>query len=258
MLLAGVVMKLGAYGCLRVAMVLFPDGVRMWQNEIAALAVIGIIYGAGAALVQKDFKFVIGYSSVSHMGFVLLGLATLNTIGLSGAVLQMFSHGIIAGLLFAVVGRMVYDRTHTRDFKDLQTMQLGRLLPFAGVTFVLAGVASMGLPGFSGFVAELQVLMGAWKVFPVATILSGLGIIIGVAYILRAVQKAFYSDAGPGESGHDHPLEPISVPERIGAVMLIAASLVIGLFPGLLLNWIQPCLNSPLSMFARLLNGGGL
>ncbi len=132
MLLAGVVMKLGAYGCLRVAMVMFPEGVRMWQGEIAVLAVIGIVYGAGVALVQRDFKFVIGYSSVSHMGFVLLGLATLNTIGLDGAVLQMFSHGIIAGLLFGVVGRMVYDRTHTRDFNDLETMQLGKLLPFAG------------------------------------------------------------------------------------------------------------------------------
>ncbi len=258
MLLAGVVMKLGAYGCLRVAMVLFPEGVRMWQGEIAALAVIGIVYGAGVALVQRDFKFVIGYSSVSHMGFVLLGLATLNTIGLSGAVLQMFSHGIIAGLLFAVVGRMVYDRTHTRDFNDLPTMQLGKLLPFAGVTFVLAGVASMGLPGFSGFVAELQVLMGAWKVFPKTTMLAGVGIVVGVAYTLRAIQKAFYSDSPPDKSGHDHPLEPISMPERIGAVMLIAASLIIGLFPGLLLDWIQPCFNSPLSMFARLLNGGGL
>jgi NADH-quinone oxidoreductase subunit M len=256
MLLAGVVMKLGAYGCLRVAMVLFPDGARMWQNEIAALAVIGIVYGAGVALVQRDFKFVIGYSSVSHMGFVLLGLATLNTIGLSGAVLQMFSHGIIAGLLFAVVGRMVYDRTHTRDFNDLQTMQLGKLLPFAGVTFVLAGVASMGMPGFSGFVAELQVLMGAWKVFPMATLLAGVGIVVGVAYTLRALQKAFYSDAVPDKSSPAHPLEPISVPERIGAVMLIAASLVIGLFPGLLLDWIQPCLNSPL--FERLLKGGSL
>jgi NADH-quinone oxidoreductase subunit M len=255
MLLAGVVMKLGAYGCLRVAMVLFPDGARMWQGEIAALAVIGIVYGAGVALVQRDFKFVIGYSSVSHMGFVLLGLATLNTIGLSGAVLQTFSHGIIAGLLFAVVGRMVYDRTHTRDFNDLQTMQLGRLLPFAGVTFVLAGVASMGLPGFSGFVAELQVLMGAWKVFPMATLLAGVGIVVGVAYTLRALQKAFYSDsAAADKSGHDHPLEPISVPERIGAMMLLAASLVIGLFPGLLLNWIQPCWSSPL--FERLLKGG--
>jgi NADH-quinone oxidoreductase subunit M len=256
MLLAGVVMKLGAYGCLRVAMLLFPEGVRMWQGEIAALAVAGIVYGAGVALVQKDFKFVIGYSSVSHMGFVLLGLATLNTIGLDGAVLQMFSHGIIAGLLFGVVGRMVYDRTHTRDFNDLEKMNVGKLLPFAGITFVIAGVASMGLPGFSGFVAELQVLMGAWAVFPKTTILAGLGIVVGVAYTLRAVQKAFYSDV-PAEASdhhHEHPLEPISIPEKVGAVILIGASLVVGLFPGLLMNWIEPCFKS--ALFERLLKGG--
>lgn len=256
MLLAGVVMKLGAYGCLRVAMVLFPEGAKEWQWAMAAFAVVGIVYGAGVALVQRDFKFVIGYSSVSHMGFVLLGLATLNTIGLDGAVLQMYSHGIIAGLLFAVVGRMVYDRTHTRDFNDLERMNIGKLLPFAGVTFTLAGVASMGLPGFSGFVAEFQVLMGAWVVYPKMTILAGVGIVVGVAYTLRAVQRGFYSDAPPlVQTGHDaHPLEPISVPERAGAVLLIAASLVIGLFPTLLMNWIEPCLKS--TMFARLLNGG--
>ena len=256
MLLAGVVMKLGAYGCLRVAMILFPEGAHQWQWAVAALAVIGIIYGAGVALVQRDFKFVIGYSSVSHMGFVLLGLATLNTIGLDGAVLQMFSHGIIAGLLFAVVGRMVYDRTHTRDFNDLEKMNLGKLLPFAGVTFTLAAVASMGLPGFSGFVAEFQVLIGAWQVYPKMTILAGVGIIVGVAYTLRALQKAFYSDTPPlAHDGHDdHPLEPISGPERFGAVLLIAASLVIGLFPTLLMNWIEPCFRS--ALFARLLNGG--
>ena len=255
MLLAGVVMKLGAYGCLRVAMVLFPEGVREWQWAIATLAVIGIIYGAGVALVQRDFKFVIGYSSVSHMGFVLLGLATLNTIGLDGAVLQMFSHGIIAGLLFGVVGRMVYDRTHTRDLNDLEKMNVGRLLPFAGVTFVIAGVASMGLPGFSGFVAEFQVLIGAWQTYPVTAILCGVGIVLGVAYTLRAWLKAFYSDAvptGDHNPGHaDHPMDPISFPERAGAVLLIAASLVIGLQPTLLMDWIEPCLKSP--MFARLL-----
>src|SRR5947209_14115202 len=141
MLLAGVVMKLGAYGALRVAMTLFPIGLAAWRNEIALLAVIGIVYGASVALVQKDFKFVIGYSSVSHMGFVLLGLATLNTIGLTGAVLQMFSHGIIAGLLFAVVGRMVYARTHSRDLSVLEEMNLAKVMPFAAVTFVIAGAA---------------------------------------------------------------------------------------------------------------------
>src|SRR5262245_30715552 len=201
MLLAGVIMKLGAYGCLRVAMVLFPDGLddwgfavlgmASWRDVFGLLAVIGIVYGAMVALVQKDFKFVIGYSSVSHMGFVLLGLMTLTTIGLNGAVLQMFSHGIIAGLLFAVVGRMVYDRTHTRVLDELQEMRLNELLPFAAVTFVVAGLASMGMPGFSGFVAEVQVLIGAWTAFPAFAVLAGAGILIGVAYTLRAVQKAF-------------------------------------------------------------------
>src|SRR6266480_5822735 len=146
MLLAGVVMKLGAYGAFRVAMTLFPLGAKAWQMPIATLAVIGIVYGAMVALTQKDFKFVIGYSSVSHMGFVLLGLMTLNDIGLSGAVLQMFSHGVIAGLLFAVVGRMVYDRTHARELPDLQQMNLSHFIPFAAITFVIGGLASMGLP----------------------------------------------------------------------------------------------------------------
>src|SRR5213082_3325575 len=149
-------MKLGAYGCLRVAMTLFPLGLGpwgfhvlglgSWRDVFAVLAVIGIVYGAMVALVQKDFKFVIGYSSVSHMGFVLLGLMTLKPIGVSGAVLQMFSHGIIASLLFAVVGRMVYDRTHTRDLGLLREMNLNRAIPFAAVTFTIASVASMGLP----------------------------------------------------------------------------------------------------------------
>src|SRR5437763_8858126 len=166
MLLAGVVMKLGAYGCLRVAMPLFPVGLAYWQPFIAWLAIIGIIYAGLIALVQEDFKFVIGYSSVSHMGFVLLGLAAANSRAVSGAVLQMFSHGVIAGLLFAVVGRMVYDRTHTRKLADLRAMPLHRLLPFAALTFVLAGLASMGMPGFSGFPAELTILIGAGKTSP--------------------------------------------------------------------------------------------
>ncbi len=176
MLLAGVVMKLGAYGCLRVAMMLFPRGLDpwgfhllgfgSWRDVFAVLAVIGIVYGATVALVQRDFKFVIGYSSVSHMGFVLLGLMTLTQIGLDGAVLQMFSHGVIAGLLFAVVGRMVYDRTHTRELGELGPMRLAHVIPFAAVTFILAGMASIGLPGFSGFIAEFQVLIGTWHTLP--------------------------------------------------------------------------------------------
>jgi len=246
MLLAGVVMKLGAYGALRVAMTLFPAGLAAWRNEIALLAAIGIVYGAMVALVQKDFKFVIGYSSVSHMGFVLLGLATINGIGLSGAVLQMFSHGIIAGLLFAVVGRMVYDRTHTRDLDVLETMGLGRTLPFAAGVFAVAGFASMGLPGFSGFPAEMQVLIGSWYAFPTYGVMAGLGIVIGVAYTLRAMQKAFFSDSVETPAEAAHPLPPISLPEKIGAILLIVVTVTIGLYPKLLLDLIIPSFYSPL------------
>jgi NADH-quinone oxidoreductase subunit M len=270
MLLAGVVMKLGAYGCLRVAMTVFPEGLSLWPHPVlgfeswrevfGVLGVIGIVYGATVALVQRDFKFVIGYSSVSHMGFVLLGLMTLNLTGLSGAVLQMFSHGVIAGLLFAVVGRMVYDRTHTRELPELAAMNLSQVMPFAAVTFAVASIASMGMPGFSGFVAELQVLIGAWEAFPTLAVLTGVGILIGVAYTLRVLQKAFFADHPVGEvagskHGHGEPLERISVPERLGAVLLIAATLLIGLYPRLLLDVIVPAFNQPL--FDQLLRGGG-
>lgn len=256
MLLAGVVMKLGAYGCLRVAMTLFPLGLGpwsfhvlglgSWRDVFALLAVIGIVYGALVALVQKDFKFVIGYSSVSHMGFILLGLMTLNQIGISGAVMQMFSHGILAGLLFAVVGRMIYARTHTRELSVLGPMNLNKVIPFAAVTFVLAGMASMGLPGFSGFVAELMILIGVWHAYPLLAIFVGLGILIGVVYIWRAMQKAFFSEATTDPPPPHEPLPPISFPERLGAIILIGASVLVGIYPQMLLNIIMPALNSPL------------
>ncbi|MGZ4964402.1 MAG: complex I subunit 4 family protein, partial [Limisphaerales bacterium] len=252
MLLAGVVMKLGAYGALRVAMTLFPLGLDYWRYWLAGLAVIGIVYGAMVALVQNDFKFVIGYSSVSHMGFVLLGLMTLSQIGLSGAVLQMFSHGIIAGLLFAVVGRMIYERTHTRDLAKLEGFSLSKVLPFAAVTFVIAAAASMGLPGFSGFIAELQVLVGAWKTFPVLAIIAALGIVIGVAYTLRAVVRGFFSDAranhkpGTALAEAHEAIVPISWPERAGALLLLTCTIAVGLYPRVLLDLITPTFNSPL------------
>src|SRR5205823_15133293 len=144
MLLAGIVMKLGSYAGLRVAMNLFPQGFQMWSKWIVLLAVVGIVYAAAVALRQRDLKFVIGYSSVSHMGFVLLGLATATALGVSGSVLQMFSHGIIGALLFAIAGRMIYRRTHTRDLDQLSILQLSRALPFAAFAFVIASAASMG------------------------------------------------------------------------------------------------------------------
>ena len=274
MLLAGVVMKLGAYGCLRVAMPLFPTGFVFWQSTIAWLAIIGIVYAGLVALVQDDFKFVIGYSSVSHMGFVLLGLAAANTQAVSGAVLQMFSHGVIAGLLFAVVGRMIYERTHTRKLADLRAMPLHKLLPFAALTFVLAGLASMGMPGFSGFPAELTILIGAWKTQPLWAACAALGVLVAAAFTLRAIQVSFFGTAegGAGPLGPPNPqstqatspavppyrrsphFDPISWPERLGAMLLIATTVYIGLKPDVLLNWISPALESPFMQAA--LKGG--
>jgi NADH-quinone oxidoreductase subunit M len=261
MLLAGVVMKLGAYGCLRVAMTLFPHGLDpwgfsflgldSWRTVFALLAVIGIVYGAAVALVQDDFKFVIGYSSVSHMGLVLLGLLTLSQIGIDGAVLQMFSHGVLAGLLFAIVGRVVYGRTHTRDLNKLSKLQLGKALPFAAWMFVIAGMASMGLPGFSGFIAELQVLIGAWQAFPWFAAVAGVGIVVGVAYTWRAMQRAFFSDA-PALTADGAPVpipkyEPITWSEAAGVLLLAGTSLVIGLYPRLLLDVITPATHALLT-----------
>ncbi len=265
MLLAGVVMKLGAYGCLRAGIWLFPRGldpwgfsllgIGSWRDVFAILAIIGIVYGALVALAQSDFKFVIGYSSVSHMGFVLLGLMTLNQIGVTGAVLQMFSHGIIAGLLFAIVGRIVYDRTHTRQLAELETMHLSRRLPFAAWAFVIAGMASMGLPGFSGFVAELQVLVGAWIAKPWWTVAAGVGIVVGVAYTWRALQKAFFTDVQPTAEDHPrtgwHDLAAITWPEVAGVSLLVVATLAVGLWPRILLDSIEPAVQALLAGGAR-------
>ncbi len=257
MLLAGVIMKLGAYGCLRVALALFPAGWAVWARPLGVLAGIGIVWGALVALRQKDFKFVVGYSSVSHMGFVLMGLAAATPLGLSGAVLQMFSHGVIAGLLFAVVGRMVYDRCHTRDLDELAAYRLGRVLPFAAVTFTLAGFASMGLPGFSGFIAEFQVLSGSWLRFPASVMAAGVGLVAGVAYTLRAIQRVFYSgeSANPPATRPMDPIEPVTWAERAGAVLLLVSTLWVGLYPRLLLDWIVPALQTPL--FAELRRRAG-
>jgi NADH-quinone oxidoreductase subunit M len=266
MLLAGVVMKLGAYGCLRVALPLFPVGFAFWQPVIAWLAIAGIIYAGLIALVQEDFKFVIGYSSVSHMGFVLLGLAAANAQAVGGAVLQMFSHGVIAGLLFAVVGRMVYDRTHTRKLVDLRALPLHRKLPFAALTFVLAGLASMGMPGFSGFPAELTILIGTWKTSPLWATFAAVGVLVAAAFTLRAIQVSFFgttegkavplaalvtSNPGHGPAAH---YDPITWAERLGAMLLIAATVYVGLKPDVLLEWIMPALQSPLMQAA--LKGG--
>jgi NADH-quinone oxidoreductase subunit M len=248
MLLAGIVMKLGAYGALRVAMNLFPQGFQMWRTWIAILAVVGIVYAAAVALRQRDLKFVIGYSSVSHMGFVLLGLATANVLGVSGSVLQMFSHGVIGALLFAVAGRMIYRRTHTRDLDALAGMNLRHALPFAAFTFVIASAASMGIPGFSGFAAEITILIGAWKSYPLAVWITGAGMVLVAAFTLRALKRVFFDvdgeSATPSSAERSIHLEPITIPEKLGAGLLMFATLAVGLYPKLLLDRIQPAVEA--------------
>jgi NADH-quinone oxidoreductase subunit M len=240
MLLAGIVMKLGAYGGLRVAVNIFPQGFQIWRHWIAIFAVTGIVYAAAVALRQRDLKFVIGYSSVSHMGFVLLGLATANVLGVSGAVLQMFSHGIIGALLFAIAGTMIYRRTQTRELDALALMNLSRALPFAAVSFVIASAASMGIPGFSGFAAEIIILVGAWKVYPLAVWITGAGMVLVAAFTLRALKRSFFDATAVIIPS----LEPITFAEKLGASLLIFSTLGVGIYPKLVLDRIQPAVQA--------------
>jgi len=225
----------------------------VWSKWIAVFAVVGIVYAAAVALRQRDLKFVIGYSSVSHMGFVLLGLATANVLGVSGAVLQMFSHGAIAALLFAVAGRMVYRRTHTRDLDMLAAMNLSHALPFAAFTFVIASAASMGIPGFSGFAAEITILIGAWKAYPLAVWITGAGMVLVAAFTLRALKQSFFGEVDSNVLVQEGrvALDPdwneqqgITVAEKIGACLLMFTTLAIGLYPKLLLDRIMPAVEA--------------
>src|SRR5438874_436751 len=253
MLLAGIVMKLGSYAGLRVAMNLFPQGFHMWSRWIAVLAVVGIIYAAAVALRQRDLKFVIGYSSVSHMGFVLLGLAAATALSVSGAVLQMFSHGVTAALLFAVAGRMIYRRTHTRELAELSGMNLSHALPFAAFTFVVASAASMGIPGFSGFAAEITILIGSWKTYPLAVWVTGAGMVLVAAFTLRALVKSFFGEPETvvhlqeGRVAVDpdwNEQQQITAAEKWGACLLMFATIAVGLYPKVLLDRILPAVEA--------------
>lgn len=241
MLLAGVVMKLGAYGCLRVAIGLLPEGAIHWAPMVGWIAVINIVYGALIALVQKDFKYVIGYSSVSHMGFVLLGLATLNEVGLMGASLQMFSHGIIGALLFAIVGTVIYSRTHTRQLDKFHNLM--QRMPGICWVFIVAGLASMGLPGFSGFVSELHVLIGTWHQGQFSIwiiILAGFGILATFTYTLVKIHEAFFRSSPSNNPNEVYA--PMTVAERAGCGILLLFAVAIGIYPNLLTAILEPSL----------------
>jgi NADH-quinone oxidoreductase subunit M len=229
MLHAGVLMKLGAYGCLRVAIFLLPAGAHFWAPWIAALALVNVVYGSIGAAAQTDLKYVTAYSSVSHMGLVLLGLATLDTLGMNGAVLQMFAHGIMTACFFALIG-MTYGRTHTRLMPKLGG--LAQVLPFLAAAFVIAGMAGLGLPGLSSFPAELLVFLGAYftqdPYFKVVAVVAATSIVFTSLYVLRVLQKTFY---GPITDGHYRELKDAGLVERIPIVILILVMIVVGVCP---------------------------
>jgi NADH-quinone oxidoreductase subunit M len=232
MLHAGVLMKLGAYGCLRVAIFLLPEGAKFWAPTLAVLTLINVVYGSIGAAAQKDLKYVTAYSSVSHMGLVLLGLATLDTVGLNGAILQMFAHGIMTGTFFALIG-MTYGRTHTRLMPKLGG--LAQVLPFLAASYVIAGMAGLGLPGLSSFPAELMVFIGAYFVqgpysmfYKTVALISISSIVFTALYVLRVLQKTFY---GPITDEHYKELKDASFVERVPIVMLVAVMIIVGLYP---------------------------
>jgi len=238
MFLAGISMKLGGYGCLRAATYLMPDAAHHYSTIIIILASIAILYGAFATMMQTDLKYINAYSSVSHCGFVLLGIGMLTKTAIDGAVMQMVSHGLMTALFFAVIG-MIYDRTHTR-----QVAQLGGLLkvmPFISTVFVIAGLCSLGLPGFSGFVAEMTVFMGSWEkadeFYRIATIIACASIVVTAVYILRATGKAIM---GPIVNDEHLSLGDAGWNEKLAAGLLILGIVVIGIAPFLLKNLINP------------------
>lgn len=261
MIHAGVLMKLGAFAALRVGVQLLPEGAHVHLPWIVFLTLINVVYGALIAFRQRDFKYVIGFSSVSHMGLVSMGWATMNMVGMTGAGLQMFSHGAMTALFFGCVG-MVYDRAHTRDIPSLGGFI--KKMPWVGVAFVVGGLTSMGMPGFSGFIAEFPIFQGMWAAsetiklqigdftlsnyYSVMVILAAIAIVVTAAYVLRVTGQVFfgefneklYSDVGD-----------IAITDRIILVLLGSPLIIVGLYPAIM----APMITEGLKPVVMLLGG---
>jgi NADH-quinone oxidoreductase subunit M len=238
MFLAGISMKLGGYGCLRVATYLLPDGAKEYANIILILSTIAILYGAFATMLQEDLKYMNAYSSISHCGFVLLGIGMLTKAAMSGAVMQMVSHGLMTALFFAVIG-MIYERTHTRMMAEMGGLM--KVTPFITTAFILAGLCSLGLPGLSGFVAEMKIFSGSWQntnwMHRTLTILSCASIVITAVYILRAIGQTVM---GPLKDSSYGSFKDAAWNEKAAALLLISGILAIGIAPYWLQELIEP------------------
>ncbi len=262
MIHAGVLMKLGAYAALRCGVQLMPEGAQIHLPWIVFLTLINVVYGAFIAFRQRDFKYVIGFSSVSHMGLVSMGWATMNMTGMTGAGLQMFSHGAMTALFFGCVG-MVYDRAHTRDIPSLGGFM--KVMPWVGFAFIIGGLTSMGMPGLSGFIAEFTIFTGMFQASPdislsignftlsnyysIIVILAAIGIVITAAYVLRVISQVFF---GEFDRAKFPDVGDITVRERFVLVFLGAPLLILGLVPAVM----APMLQTGIQPVLTLLGGG--
>lgn len=243
MLHAGVLMKLGGYGALRVGIYLLPEGAKSWGLFFMALTTINILYGAFGAIKQKDLKYFTAYSSVSHCGFILFGLGALNLISFKGAVLQMFSHGIMTGLFFSLIG-MVYGRTHTRIIDDMSG--LAKKMPWLSTCFFIGGLASLGLPGLSGFIAESHVFIGGFMggdllgtPAKVLTVLATASIVVTAVYVLRGLTQVFY---GKITNIEYETLTDATLSEKMATGILVFTLVVLGMLPWYFVDMIESSL----------------
>ena len=238
MFLAGISMKLGGYGCLRVATYLLPEAAKQYADIIIILSAIAILYGAFATMMQKDLKYINAYSSISHCGFVLLGIGMLTKTAITGAVIQMVSHGLMTALFFAVIG-IIYERTHTRQVNEMGGLM--KVMPFTTTILFIVGLCSLGLPGLSGFVAEMTIFMGSWEntdtFHRIATIAACMSIVVTAVYILRAVGNVAM---GPIKNEAFLQIKDATWNEKLAAIILVAGIFAIGIAPSWLNDLIKP------------------
>lgn len=250
MIHAGVLMKLGAYASMRVGIQILPEGAVYWFPFIILLTLINVIYGTFIAMRQRDMKYLIGYSSVSHMGLVSMGFAAMTLAGFTGAGIQMVSHGVMTALFFSVVG-MIYDRAHTRSMDELSGMK--NALPWAAFAFIIGGLVSMGMPGLSGFIAEFPIFLGVWNggntslsgtafglnpanFYSIVAIISAIAIVVTAAYILRAVHAVFFGDY---DEHKWHDMRPILGIDKLVLVSFSVILVVIGIYPAVIAPIVQ-------------------
>jgi NADH-quinone oxidoreductase subunit M len=236
MLHAGVLMKLGGYGCLKM-MYLMPEGAKAWGTFFMVLTTVNIFYGALIAVQKTDLKYITAYSSVSHCGLVLFGLSTLNMTAMQGACVQMFAHGLMTALFFALVG-MIYGRTHTRYITEMGGLM--KVMPYLGVAYMIGGLSGLGLPGLAGFIAEIQVFVGAfaeasWS-HRIMTVLAASSVVTSAVYLLRALTRMLY---GPMKDAHHEHLTDATLVERVPLAVLIFVLALGGIFPGWMTRMIE-------------------